>query len=227
MKKALLLSIRPQWLAKILNGEKSVEIRKRVPKWVFDEIAKGDCVDVYCYCTKKPDLLIDHRAHDKAFLEVYGQSLGENKFSCFNTPTYGDLFGEIINGLVPCKFTLKEVDEIERKSSWATSFRRVHEENTCLTYFELLDYVGNNKYFYALYITGLEIFDKPMELREFYRYTSPYGSDSIVWNMEYVKTTPYISKETADFIKVDGLKALEHYRLTKAPQSMQTVYVDE
>ena len=42
--KAILMSIRPEWVAKILNGEKTIEIRKKFPK---------DYVGwVYIYCTK-------------------------------------------------------------------------------------------------------------------------------------------------------------------------------
>ena len=44
MSKSILLSIRPEWVAKILNGEKTIEVRKRFPK---------DYVGwVYIYCTK-------------------------------------------------------------------------------------------------------------------------------------------------------------------------------
>lgn len=47
--KAILLSIKPEWVVKILNGEKTIEIRKKFPK---------DYVGwVYIYCTKgKPEL---------------------------------------------------------------------------------------------------------------------------------------------------------------------------
>ena len=42
--KSILLSIRPEWVAKILNGEKTIEVRKQFPK---------DYVGwVYIYCTK-------------------------------------------------------------------------------------------------------------------------------------------------------------------------------
>ena len=42
--KVIMMSIRPEWVAKILNGEKTIEIRKRFPK---------DYVGwVYIYCTK-------------------------------------------------------------------------------------------------------------------------------------------------------------------------------
>lgn len=45
MNKAILMSIQSKWLVKILNGEKTMEIRRSVP----------DCklpIDVYLYCTK-------------------------------------------------------------------------------------------------------------------------------------------------------------------------------
>lgn len=46
--KAILMSIRPEWVVKILNGEKTIEIRKKFPK---------DYVGwVYIYCTKQNDL---------------------------------------------------------------------------------------------------------------------------------------------------------------------------
>lgn len=45
MSKAILMSIRPKWVAKILNGEKTIEIRKTMPKC-------GLPIDVYIYCTK-------------------------------------------------------------------------------------------------------------------------------------------------------------------------------
>lgn len=43
--KAILMSIQPKWLAKILNGDKTIEIRKIMPK------CKSP-IDVYIYCTK-------------------------------------------------------------------------------------------------------------------------------------------------------------------------------
>ena len=42
--KSILLSIKPEWLCKILNGEKTIEVRKKFPK---------DYVGwVYLYCSK-------------------------------------------------------------------------------------------------------------------------------------------------------------------------------
>ena len=38
LKRNILISIRPEWLCKILNGEKTIEIRKVVPKGMFYDI---------------------------------------------------------------------------------------------------------------------------------------------------------------------------------------------
>ena len=43
--KAIMISIKPKWVAKILNGEKTIEIRKTKPKCDLP-------IDVYIYCTK-------------------------------------------------------------------------------------------------------------------------------------------------------------------------------
>ena len=43
--KAILISIQPQYVADILNGEKTLEIRKTMPKCDLP-------IDVYIYCTK-------------------------------------------------------------------------------------------------------------------------------------------------------------------------------
>ena len=45
-KKAILISIKPKYVAKILNGEKTIEIRKTMPKCDLP-------IDVYIYCTKQ------------------------------------------------------------------------------------------------------------------------------------------------------------------------------
>lgn len=44
MSKAVLISIRPEWARKILNGSKTVEIRKTAPKC-------GVPFKCYIYCT--------------------------------------------------------------------------------------------------------------------------------------------------------------------------------
>ena len=46
--KAIMISIKPKWVAKILKGEKTIEIRKTMLKCELP-------IDVYIYCTKEFD----------------------------------------------------------------------------------------------------------------------------------------------------------------------------
>ena len=45
MMRSILISIKPEWVAKILNGEKTIEVRKTAPKCELP-------IEVYIYCTK-------------------------------------------------------------------------------------------------------------------------------------------------------------------------------
>ena len=47
--KAIMISIKPKYVAQILNGDKTIEIRKTMPKCDFP-------ITVYLYCTKDKDL---------------------------------------------------------------------------------------------------------------------------------------------------------------------------
>ena len=49
--KSILISIKPKWVAKILNGEKTIEMRKTMPKSDLP-------IDVYIYCTKDRENLV-------------------------------------------------------------------------------------------------------------------------------------------------------------------------
>ena len=48
--KKILISIKPKWVAKILNGEKTIEVRKTAPK------CELPC-EVYIYCSKGKETL--------------------------------------------------------------------------------------------------------------------------------------------------------------------------
>ena len=162
--KSIILSVQPQWLAKILNGEKTIEIRKSAPKELPCE--------VYFYCTMgKPEL---HR---------YDSWNGESweRHYLFRKPIVGEW---LQNGLVVAKFTLNKVDEvgltlhIKNINDYfvgdKTRFiiNKVEEyiydeiEGTCLTVDELHAY-GKGDTLYAWHIDNLVIFDKPMELKDF------------------------------------------------------------
>lgn len=164
--KAILMSIRPEWVAKILNGEKTIEIRKTMPKCKLP-------IDVYIYCTKG--------VCDCNKIEGVG---------------YTHLFPESekyirINGKVVAKFTLRKIEELEDAidislagdgdceliteslSPWELC------KKSFLTRWELEDYVGESDA-YAWYISDLVIFDKPKELSEFH-----YKKVTMKWDENY------------------------------------------
>ena len=138
--KAILMSIKPKWVAKILNGEKTIEIRKRFPK---------DYVGwVYMYCTKNGDRSI--------YLPW--------EFDCHieNGEYVADCDFEKGNGKVVARFWVDNVDEYSRYDTIKTS----EIEKTCLTSTEIWNYANNKKVSF-IDISNLEKFDDAKELNEF------------------------------------------------------------
>jgi predicted transcriptional regulator len=66
MNKVIILSVQPQWLVKILNGEKTIEIRKSIPKCDYP-------IDVYLYCTNAKPFLMVGRNDNKTYLDNGGK----------------------------------------------------------------------------------------------------------------------------------------------------------
>lgn len=157
--KAIMISIKPEWVAKILNGEKTIEIRKTMPKCDLP-------IDVYIYCTKEKP---------RAILTDKGCVLA-NKLPVGGNSQYKS--GYSLSGQVVAKFTLNKVEEIscekfniETKSLCEKDLLKL----SCLALEELRDY-GDFVYsdncasissLYAWHISNLVIFDKPRELSEF------------------------------------------------------------
>src|SRR5690606_38438072 len=86
--KAIMLSINPKWVAKILNCEKTIEIRKKFPKdyvgWVYIYVTKG-----------KKDILYKYKG--KYYTQHY--------------LTFTDDV-EVLNGKVVARFWCDKVEEI-------------------------------------------------------------------------------------------------------------------
>ena len=137
--KAIMISIRPQWVAKILNGEKTIEIRKRFP---------SDYVGwVYIYCTKDGYL-------SENSLDPYSKYFAIRHKPRF-TPNY-------MRGKVVARFWCDKVEEQPADRP----IKGYVFELGCLTSYDILNYCGY-KTFYAIHITKLEIFDRPKEISEF------------------------------------------------------------
>ena len=158
--KAIMISIQPQWIEKILNGEKTIEIRKTMPK------CELPC-KVYIYCTKsKPTLQYFYNWQN------YKPISEHSTWASGRTINVGD-YG---NGKVVAEFTLKQVETLWKNNKNKTSTARVidkdaFEKQTCMTWEQYCEYhkCKNFKYpnSYAWHIDDLKIYDKPKELNEF------------------------------------------------------------
>lgn len=178
---AILISIKPEWVEKILNGKKAIEIRKTMPKCSLP-------CKVYIYCTKGQELWRDGTGET-----WHGIAEDEDIESVFElNPTLAKL-----NGKVVAEFTLDKVDSYEcelyhdantyqliskftideEDSDWRNYEHGAENnescemlENACLSWDELRDYLGDGIHdCYAWHITDLKVYDNPKELSEFKR----------------------------------------------------------
>ena len=146
--KSILISIKPKYVADILNGRKTIEIRKNMPKCELP-------ITVYIYCTKeKPHYLVQGGIKPMHSLNPLDPSNYSWGIIDIDSP-------HSLNGKVVAKFTLKKVEEIDHWFAITPYF-----EQTCLTTKELTNYLGAD-IGYAWHISNLVIFDKPKELSEF------------------------------------------------------------
>ncbi len=202
--KSILISINPQHAVNILNGSKTLELRKSVPKdfvgWVYMYVTKG-----------KPFLNL----HASWFIDgedfIIVTSLDEEPKNYKH-----HFYGFSANGKVVARwwFDGYETLEYHKKNDvlmWDDNYYYyindgVYNNVECildklqLTHQQVLDY-GNIKDLYAWHISKLEIFDKPMGLERF------------------IGATQWSKSE-------DGSE-MTAYNLTKAPQSWQYVWVKE
>jgi predicted transcriptional regulator len=196
--KALLLSIRPEYAINILNGEKTLELRKSVPKgykgWVYVYVTKG-----------KPRLSV---VHDDENGKTY-YYLNSN-------------WGRELNATIPFRFWFEEYISYKYYADDNTYFVKRPQDfgygaegalkSLCLTRDEFKEY-GKGKGLYAWHIKKLDTFYEPMQLSDFYRgtfYDAPF-------KLSTLKKGEYINK----------VKWLEMSTLKHPPQSWRYVYVKE
>lgn len=158
--KAILLSIKPQHLANILNGKKIIEVRKNVLPLN---------VPVYLYCTIGKPYLVNFGDYEHPY-KAGGIELG------FDLKNIEGHEATILNGKVVAKCVFSEVKEL-KWGRWVgqeifsyRGWNYEHDElltKTCLTNEQLQNY-GDNKKIYLHHISNPEIFDTPKELGEFY-----------------------------------------------------------
>lgn len=164
--KAIMISIKPKWCAKIMNGEKIIEVRKNkaLANAIQKLIDENGYADIYVYCTK----------------EVQGLYWAGKWIAISQKETVpSHRVGKVV-----FKFRCYKVEEIEQGYTqgetmfdWYEGLRTktIDKFNllklSCLAEDELkkyLDYWTKKTYYgYAIHISNLEIFDEPKELWDF------------------------------------------------------------
>lgn len=141
MSKAVMLSIRPRWVQKIANGEKTIEVRKTRPKLETP-------FKCYIYCTQSGVALGAWGKH--------GKVIGE--FTCDRIDRLVRVgFG---GSGEPAKYYICNSDMSVLPLVGIC-------EDACLTKEELEKYIGGHEGF-GWHISDLKIYDTPKELIEFH-----------------------------------------------------------
>lgn len=176
--KHIMISIRPEWIEKILNGEKTLEIRKSFPK--------EECI-VELYCTKSPLRTGKYvYVNEKRVREKYGVADHwcdyKQDFIIINEGVPSLAFKTYLTkGKVVARWHQRKCDKIEicdpdillnGKQKSPDYFKKF----ACLTCEQLMEYIGcgqDNGWAkewdagYAWHIDNLEIYEKPKELTDF------------------------------------------------------------
>ena len=144
MSKAVLISIRPKWVEKIANGEKTIEVRKTRPK--LDTPFK-----CYIYCTRDKHL---------AFMQ---NQTGTNLIACMDVDAAIPVGSAVGNGKVIGELTCDRIYELAPLNHAPDDV----EQQSCLTREEIVNYLKGTGY--GWHISDLVIYDTPHDLGEFER----------------------------------------------------------
>ena len=226
MTKSLLISIQPQHLLNILNGDKTYEVRKVVPKWVLDKLDKDETVEAYLYCTKpKKRWSVGHMIFFND--ELYRTPKGEIKYgSSVELMAYDNCDkNNYLSGKIPVKVVIDGYVKLEHQEFMDNGYEDprtyayFYEDDNpilkemCLTHDELENY-ANGKDLYALHISKVEILDEVMELDDFYRRIDGLD-DNGGFKLDSLKDGEHVS--------IPQLK--KKYLVSRPPQSFMTVWV--
>lgn len=199
MSKAVLYSIRPEYCKLILDGKKTVEVRKSIPK--LDVPFK-----CYIYCTYG-FALIEYK--DEVFPNfLISQKVSANKKwdNCCN----GKVIAEFVCDWVECIDDFCGVFDIRNMQAVVWS---------CLSKKKLVEY-ADGKPLYFLHISDLVIYDEPKELSEFICLCPEWEKDEFTEKCTACTHFYRIYEECIPVCDCEG-----EIHLTKAPQSW--CYVEE
>lgn len=161
--KSILLSIKPEWVAKILNGEKTIEVRKKFPKgfkgWVYIYVTKGNKKEHLIFKEDKYQVVSSKISH-YPYKNVCGKVVA--RFWCDNVE-------EIFERVSLCDSWFNEwhfTKTLSNKELCKKSNLTLVQIGDYFNYpKDTLDYVG-----YAIHISNLQILDRPKELNKFKKY---------------------------------------------------------
>lgn len=155
MSKSVLISIRPKWCDKIVNGGKTIEVRKTRPKLETP-------FKCYIYCTKGEELW---KKDNEIFLgSKYNRLIDDLPDYLLNVKVIGEFICDDIDNICLSNLVVKE--DAEKSLS-----------GSCLTKQAALDYLGYERgtsihdakhfTFYGWHISNFVIYDNPKLLGEF------------------------------------------------------------
>ena len=145
MSKAVLISIRPEWVKKILEGQKTIEVRKTRPKMNLP-------FKCYIYCTQSADMLW--------ILNERERSLCPDKIAdVFKAAKCGGAYRG--NGKVIGEFLCDQIIE-DRTYGHNEEFYRA----ACMSAYDVAAYAMQSP-MYGWHISDLRVYDHPRDLWEF------------------------------------------------------------
>lgn len=150
--KAVLISIRPEWCAKIASGEKTIEVRKTRPKLETP-------FKCYIYCTLPRYPHEDFIEADYPKPQFYGGGKVIGEFVCDWIYQYSS--ADHLYGVDISHEDMARQSCLTRKQIEAYELKNVPEEG--------YGYFG----VFGWHISGLKVYDKPRELS---RFVKPYDA---------------------------------------------------
>ena len=146
MSKAVLISIRPGWCEKIINGQKTIEVRKTRPNM-------NQPFKCYIYCTAGGPYLNIQISQERIMRDY----LETGSMKSLNCP--------LGNGMVIGEFTCNRVTNLFSNSRfWLDDDDVLH---TCLSAAEMRKYANGARGLYGWHISDLRVYDHPRDLWEF------------------------------------------------------------
>lgn len=161
--KAVMISIRPEWCQKIVNGQKTIEVRKTRPKLETP-------FKVYIYCTKAEErLAFILKDGDENYGEIYH---GKTVFGKVEKCSVCDMWGK--RQKVVGEFICDRIYELETKAHGGSYYVKGENQPTtndvarqsCLDLKDMHAYLHSQKG-YGWHISDLKRYDKPRELLKF------------------------------------------------------------